>query len=240
MDLIDPKKLPKHVAIVMDGNGRWAQKRGKNRVRGHQKGVETVKEIVSASIELGIPWLTLYAFSEENWKRPKHEIQGLMKLLKKFLKGELAELQEKKIRLQTIGRTDKLPEDIRKDLLDTIKITAPNKNLVLTLALSYGGRQEILDAIKKIAVKIEKNIISAGEISEKVFPFYLYSTDMPDPDLLIRTGGECRVSNFLLWQIAYTELYFTSTLWPDFCRAEYMSAIQDFQKRVRKFGETGE
>ena len=188
MDLIDPQKLPKHVAIVMDGNGRWAQKRGKNRLRGHQKGAETVKEIVSASIELGIPWLTLYAFSEENWKRPKHEIQALMELLKRFLKGELAELQEKKIRLQTIGRTDKLPADTKKVLLDTIKTTAPNKNLVLTLALSYGGRQEILDAIKKIAIKIEKNIISAGGISEKVFPFYLYSTDMPDPDLLIRTG----------------------------------------------------
>ena len=239
MILIDPKRLPKHVAVIMDGNGRWAKKRGISRVRGHEKGAEAVREIVRTSREIGISWLTLYAFSEENWKRPKHEIQALMKLLNRFLKGELKEMQDNGIRLQTIGRTQKLPDDTRKILLKIIKKTASNKDMVLTLALSYGGRQEIMDAIKNIAMMIEGGRISASEISEQMISNALYTAGMPEPDLLIRTSGECRISNFLLWQIAYTELYITPTLWPDFGKEEYLAAIQDFQERERRFGATG-
>ena len=240
MITIDPNKLPEHVAIIMDGNGRWAKKRSINRVRGHQQGAETVREIVRTSREMGLSWLTLYAFSEENWKRPQREIGALMKLLKRFLKGELEEMQENGIRLQSIGRIEKLPEDTRKVLLDVMDQTASNKDMVLTLALSYGGRQEILDATRKIGAEIEKGNISADEISEQLISNSLYSEEMPDPELLIRTSGEYRVSNFLLWQIAYTEIYITPTLWPDFSKDEYLEAIQDFQKRKRRFGGTKE
>ena len=239
MTLIDPKRLPKHVAVIMDGNGRWAKKRGISRVRGHEKGAEAVREIVRTSREIGISWLTLYAFSEENWKRPKHEIQALMKLLKRFLKGELKEMQENGIRLKTIGRTHKLPDDTRKILIETIEKTASNKDLVLTLALSYGGRQEVMDAIRNIATEIEAGRISASEISEQLISNTLYTAGMPEPDLLIRTSGEYRISNFLLWQIAYTEIYITPTLWPDFGKEDYLAAIQDFQERERRFGATG-
>ena len=239
MTLIDPKKLPKHVAVIMDGNGRWAKKRGISRIRGHEKGAEAVRQIVRTSREIGISWLTLYAFSEENWKRPKHEIQALMKLLKRFLKGELKEMQENGIRLKTIGRTHKLPDDTRKILIETIEKTASNKDLVLTLALSYGGRQEVMDAIRNIATGIEAGRISASEISEQLISNTLYTAGMPEPDLLIRTSGEYRISNFLLWQIAYTEIYITPTLWPDFGKEDYLAAIQDFQERERRFGATG-
>ena len=239
MTLIDPKRLPKHVAVIMDGNGRWAKKRGISRIRGHEKGAEAVRQIVRTSREIGISWLTLYAFSEENWKRPKHEIQALMKLLNRFLKSELKEMQENGIRLKTIGRTHKLPDDTRQILIDTIEKTASNKDLVLTLALSYGGRQEIMDAIRNIATRIEQGRISANEISEQLISNALYTEDMPEPDLLIRTSGEYRISNFLLWQIAYTEIYITPTLWPDFGKEEYLAAIQDFQERERRFGATG-
>jgi undecaprenyl diphosphate synthase len=238
MTLIDPKRLPKHVAVIMDGNGRWAKKRGISRVRGHEKGAEAVRKIVRASREIGISWLTLYAFSEENWKRPKHEIKALMKLLNRFLKGELKEMQDNGIRLQTIGRTQKLPDDTRKILLETIEKTASNTDMVLTLALSYGGRQEIMDATRNIAAKIEGGQISASEISEQLISNALYTAGMPEPDLLIRTSGEYRISNFLLWQIAYTELYVTRTLWPDMGKEEFLSAIKDFQKRERRFGAT--
>jgi undecaprenyl diphosphate synthase len=240
MSLIDPKKLPKHVAVIMDGNGRWAKKRGISRVRGHQKGADTVREIVRASREIGIPWLTLYAFSEENWKRPEAEIKALMKLLRRFLKRELKEMVEKGIRLQSIGRTEKLPEDTRKILLETVRKTSDNKDMVLTLALSYGGRQEILDAIKKIVTKIERREMALEDISEQLVSDHLYATDMPDPDLLIRTSGEYRISNFLLWQIAYTEIYITPTLWPDFGREEYLEAIKNFIHRERRFGSAQE
>jgi undecaprenyl diphosphate synthase len=240
MTLIDPKKLPKHVAVIMDGNGRWAKKRGISRVRGHQKGADTVREIVRASREIGIPWLTLYAFSEENWKRPEAEIKALMKLLRRFLKRELKEMVEKGIRLQSIGRTEKLPEDTRKILLETVRKTSNNKDMVLTLALSYGGRQEILDAIKKIVTKIERREMALEEISEQLVSDHLYATDMPDPDLLIRTSGEYRISNFLLWQIAYTEIYITPTLWPDFGKEEYLEAIKNFLHRERRFGSAQE
>jgi len=238
MTLTDPKRLPKHVAIIMDGNGRWAKKRSMNRVHGHQKGAEATREVVKTSREIGIPWLTLYAFSEENWKRPKHEVKTLMALLKRFLKSELKEMRENGIRLQSIGRIEKLPEDTREILRDIMAKTASNNDMVLTLALSYGGRQEILDAVRKIARKIESQEMTANEISEQLISDSLYTADMPDPDLLIRTSGENRISNFLLWQIEYTEIYVTPTLWPDFDRDEYLAAIRDFQKRVRRFGGT--
>lgn len=226
------------MAIIMDGNGRWAKQRSINRVRGHQQGADKVREIVRTNRELGIPWLTLYAFSEENWKRPQKEVGALMKLLKRFLKGELEEMQQNGIRLQSIGRIQKLPKDTRDVLLDVINQTATNKDMVLTLALSYGGRQEILDATRKIAGNLERGRIRADEISEQMISDSLYSKDMPDPELLIRTSGEYRVSNFLLWQIAYTEIYITQTLWPDFGKDEYLEALQDFQRRERRFGGT--
>jgi len=235
---IDSRKLPKHVAIIMDGNGRWARKRGINRVRGHQKGAEAVREIVRTSREIGIPWLTLYAFSEENWKRSKTEIKALMSLLKRFLRSELKEMQDNGIRLQSIGRTEKIPEDTRKILFETIEKTAFNRDMVLTLAISYGGRQEILDAIKKIAINIERHGMTSNEISEQLLSSFLYTADMPDPDLLIRTSGEYRISNFLLWQVAYTETYVTPVLWPDFNKHEFLVAIQNFQERERRFGAT--
>lgn len=238
MNSIDPKKLPCHVAIIMDGNGRWAKRRNITRVRGHQKGAEAVRDVVRTSREIGIPWLSLYAFSEENWKRPKREIKALMNLLKRFLRGEQKEMMENGIRLKCIGRIDKLPEDTRKILSETVEKTASNKDMVLTLALSYGGRQEISDAMMKIAEKIENREMSAGDISEQSIPDFLYAADMPDPDLLIRTSGEYRISNFLLWQIAYTEIYITTTLWPDFGRKEYLTAIREYQKRERRFGAT--
>jgi undecaprenyl diphosphate synthase len=235
---IDRNKLPKHVAIIMDGNGRWARKRGINRVRGHQKGSEAVREIVRTSREIGIPWLTLYAFSEENWKRSKTEIKALMSLLKRFLRSELKEMQDNGIRLQSIGRTEKIPEDTREILFETIEKTASNRDMVLTLAISYGGRQEILDAIKKIAINIERHGMTSNEISEQLLSGFLYTADMPDPDLLIRTSGEYRISNFLLWQIAYAEIYVTPVLWPDFNKHEFLVAIQNFQERDRRFGAT--
>jgi undecaprenyl diphosphate synthase len=238
MSNIDPKKLPEHVAIIMDGNGRWAKNRGMTRVMGHQRGAEAVREIVRTSREIGIQWLTLYAFSEENWKRPKSEITALMKLLKRFLKSELKEMMENGIQLRTIGRTDKLPGDTRKVLRETIEITSSNRDMVLTLALSYGGRQEILDTILKISRKVENGSITSSDISEKLVSDLLYTADIPDPDLLIRTSGEHRISNFLLWQIAYSEIYVTNTLWPDFDKNEYLAAIMNFQKRERRFGAT--
>lgn len=238
MSNIDPKKLPEHVAIIMDGNGRWAKNRGMTRVMGHQRGAEAVRKIVRTSREIGIKWLTLYAFSEENWKRPKSEITALMRLLKRFLKSELKEMLENGIQLRTIGRTDKLPEDTRKVLRETIEKTSSNRDMVLTLALSYGGRQEILDTILKISRKVENGSITSGDISEKLVSDLLYTADIPDPDLLIRTSGEHRISNFLLWQIAYSEIYVTNTLWPDFDKNEYLAAIMNFQKRERRFGAT--
>lgn len=236
MTSIDLNKLPNHVAVIMDGNGRWAKKKGISRILGHEKGAEAVRVIVRTSREIGIPWLTLYAFSEENWKRPQQEIQALMKLLNRFLKGELKEMQENGIQLRTIGRTFKLPEDTREILLETIEKTASNKEMVLTLALSYGGRQEIVDAIRNIATKMERGQVRAGDISEQLLTDSLYTAGMPEPDLLIRTSGEHRVSNFLLWQIAYTEIYITPTLWPDMSKDEFLAAIYDFQRRERRFG----
>ena len=235
---IDPQKLPKHVAIIMDGNGRWAKKRAMNRIRGHEEGTESVRDIVKVSREIGISWLTLYAFSEENWNRPKHEINALMGILRQFLKSELEEMMEKGIRFQAIGRTDKLAKDIRTLLDVTIEKTSRNSDLVLSLAISYGGRQEIFDAVRKVAAKVESGKLDLEEITEKIISDSLYTAGMPDPDLLIRTSGEYRVSNFLLWQIAYTEIYITPTLWPDFRKKEFLLAIEEYQKRERRFGAT--
>ena len=240
MPNVDPQKLPKHVAIIMDGNGRWARKQAFNRLRGHEEGAESVRNIVRTSREIGISWLTLYAFSEENWKRPRYEIKALMNLLKRFLKSELNEMLENGIRFQAIGRTTKLPKDVQRALEETIMKTSQNKDMVLTLALSYGGRQEIFDAVKHIAKRVESGDITAEEITERHISDVLYTADMPDPDLLIRTSGEYRISNFLLWQIAYTEIHVTPTLWPDFRKDEYLMVIEDFQKRERRFGATGE
>lgn len=237
---IDPQKVPRHVAIIMDGNGRWARKKALNRIRGHEEGTESVRDIVRTSREIGVSWLTLYAFSEENWKRPKLEVNALMGILKRFLRSELDEMQENGIRFQTIGRIGKFPEDVRLIIDETVEKTARNRDMVLTLALSYGGRQEILDAVKKIAGSVESGDVLPGAITEQIFADFLYTTDMPDPDLLIRTSGEYRISNFLLWQIAYTELHITPTLWPDFRKGEYLLAIEEFQKRERRFGSTGE
>ncbi len=236
MTHINSKQLPEHVAIIMDGNGRWAKRQGLNRIRGHQRGADTVREIVTFSREIGIRWLTLYAFSEENWKRPALEVQALMKLLNRFLKNELKEMQENGIRLKTIGRTARLPKSTRQILQDTIEKTSSNSDMTLTLALSYGGRQEILDAILKIVSQIQENKISASDITEKLVSNSLYTSGMPDPDLLIRTSGEYRISNFLLWQISYSEIYITPTLWPDFGENEYVKALRDYQMRDRRFG----
>jgi undecaprenyl diphosphate synthase len=237
---IDPEKIPEHVAIIMDGNGRWARQKAMNRVTGHEEGTESVRVVVRTSREIGIKYLTLYAFSEENWKRPKYEIAALMAILKRFLKSELKEMQENGIRFTTIGRTHKLPEEIRNLIEETIVKTSKNTNMTLALALSYGGRQEIYDAFQKIAKRIVSGDIQPSDINETLISDFLYTAGMPDPDLLIRTSGEYRISNFLLWQIAYTELYITPALWPDFRREEYLKAIEEYQKRDRRFGGAGE
>jgi undecaprenyl diphosphate synthase len=221
----------------MDGNGRWARQRGLSRILGHQKGTEAVRETVTISREIGIRWLTLYAFSEENWQRPNEEIKALMNLLKRFLKKELGEMLENGIKLRAIGSIHKLPEDTREILFDTMEKTAGNKDMTLTLALSYGGRQEIVDTFKRLAEKIERGELTSTDISEEIVNGFLYTEYMPDPDLLIRTSGEYRISNFLLWQLAYTELYITPVLWPDFNRSEFLTAITDFKKRQRRFGK---
>ncbi len=236
---INKENLPKHVAIIMDGNGRWAKNNALHRIRGHQKGAESVRKIVTLSRKMGIEWLTLYAFSEENWKRPQHEVNALMKLLKRFLKGELKEMQENGIRLNTIGKTEKLPANTREVLLETIHQTSRNTDMVLTLALSYGGRQEILNAVQKIAHKVQKGEIKPTDITEKRFSNSLYTRGMPDPDLLIRTSGESRISNFLLWQISYSEIYITPTLWPDFGEQAFLKALTEYRKRDRRFGAIG-
>lgn len=240
MPNIDPKNLPKHVAIIMDGNGRWAKKRAMNRIRGHEEGAGSVRNIVKASREIGIRWLTFYAFSEENWKRPKYEVEALMKLLSRFVKSELNDMLDNGIRFQTIGRIEKLPQYVQKILRKAKEETSENKDMVLTLALSYGSRQELSHAVRKIAERIEAGDLTAEKITEQIISDTLYTAGMPDPDLLIRTSAEYRLSNFLLWQMAYTEFYFTPTLWPEFRKEEYWQAIEEYQKRERRFGATGE
>jgi undecaprenyl diphosphate synthase len=240
MEEIDKEKLPRHVAIIMDGNGRWAKKQSLSRISGHLKGVKAVREVVTACRELGIKVLTLYAFSIENWRRPKDEVAALMELLKDYLLKEREEMIENNIRLCAIGRLEDLPSDVQDILRETIQKTRPCDGMILNLALSYGGRSEILHAVHGIISDLQKGKIRPEEINVQRFSQYLWTRGIPDPDLLIRTSGEFRISNFLLWQIAYTELYITETLWPDFDRQELVKAIADYQSRERRFGLTSE
>jgi undecaprenyl diphosphate synthase len=240
MEEIDKEKLPRHVAIIMDGNGRWAKKQSLSRISGHIKGVKAVREVVTACRELGIKVLTLYAFSIENWRRPKDEVAALMELLKNYLLKEREEMIENNIRLCAIGRVEDLPSDVQDILRETIQKTQPCDGMILNLALSYGGRSEILHAVHGILSDLQKGKIRPEEINVQRFSQYLWTQGIPDPDLLIRTSGEFRISNFLLWQIAYTELYITETLWPDFDRQELLKAIADYQSRERRFGLTSE
>tara|TARA_R110001632_G_scaffold190069_2_gene310653 strand:- start:5899 stop:6639 length:741 start_codon:yes stop_codon:yes gene_type:complete len=237
---LDQGKLPKHIAIIMDGNGRWAKKQGLLRAAGHERGTRGVKEAVEACAELGLPYLTLYAFSTENWNRPKIEVDTLMRLLVSSLKKEIKTLEDNDISLNTIGNINTLPKKAQKELNEVIAKTAKNKGLRLTLALSYGAREEIIHAVKEISLKVKNNIISTDEIDESCINKHLYTHDLPEVDLLIRTSGEQRVSNFLLWQIAYAEFYFTDVLWPDFTKAHLHDAIYNYQKRERRFGKTSE
>ena len=236
---LDPQNLPSHVAIIMDGNGRWAKKRLLNRIKGHEKGSETVRTIVRTCREIGIRILTLYAFSTENWQRPQAEIYALMTLLKKFLISEQKEMMDNNIRLNTIGQTERLPEDVRQELQKSIMLTRKNEGLILNLALSYGGRAEIVKAVREIAIKAIDGRIDPDSITPELFSKHLYTGEIPDPDLLIRTSGEVRISNFLLWQLAYTEIYVTDTLWPDFGKDEFIGIIKNYLQRERRFGNVG-
>jgi undecaprenyl diphosphate synthase len=236
-EALDPNRLPVHVAIIMDGNGRWAKKRSMPRVAGHRAGVEPVRSAVETCARLGIQALTLYAFSVENWKRPRTEVETLWRLLRYYLKHELAELNRNNVRFQAIGRIDELPAVIQRDLQETTAATARNTGLRLNLAINYGGRSEIVDAVRVLVEKARRG--EAVEVTEELIGANLYTSHLPDPDLLIRTSGEMRVSNFLLWQIAYAELYVTDTLWPDFNRTELLRAILEFQRRERRFGGLG-
>ncbi|WP_370392527.1 isoprenyl transferase [uncultured Winogradskyella sp.] len=239
-DQIVKEKLPNHVAIIMDGNGRWAKQKGLVRVMGHENGTKAVREAVEASAELGIKNLTLYAFSTENWKRPKLEVQTLMKLLVRSLKKEIKTLQDNNIKLSAIGCLKDLPNKAYEELQDVIEKTKDNTNMTLTLALSYGSREEIVKVIKELSLKVKNNIISPESIDESIINKHLYTQNLPDVDLLIRTSGEQRISNFLLWQIAYAELYFTDILWPDFKKENLYKALITYQNRERRFGKTSE
>lgn len=240
IEKINKDNLPKHLAIIMDGNGRWAKQKGLLRAFGHENGTKSVRLTVETCAKLGIKNLTLYAFSTENWNRPKLEVDTLMKLLISSLKNELQTLLDNNIRLNSIGNLEMLPKSAQKELLDVIKKTEKNSRMILTLALSYGSREEIISAIKKISDKVKNNIISLDSIDESIINQHLYTQNLPDVDLLIRTSGEHRISNFLLWQIAYAELYFTDVLWPDFKEDDLYEAIISYQKRERRFGKTSE
>ena len=240
LETINTEKLPNHLAIIMDGNGRWAKKQGLLRAFGHESGTKSVKEIIKACAKLGIEYLTLYAFSTENWNRPKIEVDTLMKILINSLKKELTTLQKNNIKLNTIGNLEKLPQSAQKELLDVIEKTKNNTRMTLTLALSYGSREEIVSAVKDISAKVKNNIISIDAIDDSIINEHLYTQNLPDVDLVIRTSGEHRISNFLLWQIAYAELYFTDVLWPDFKEQNLYEAIISYQKRERRFGKTSE
>ncbi|MFV8371032.1 isoprenyl transferase [Flavobacterium sp. LB2P6] len=240
LETINKNNLPKHVAIIMDGNGRWAKQQGFLRALGHESGTKSVKVIIEASAKLGIEFLTLYAFSTENWNRPKLEVETLMKVLINSLKKELVTLQKNNIKLNAIGNLEKLPKSAQKELLDVIDKTKDNTQMTLTLALSYGSREEIVTAVKNICSKVKNNIISIDTIDDSIINEHLYTQNLPDVDLLIRTSGEHRISNFLLWQIAYSELYFTDVLWPDFKEQDLYEAIISYQKRERRFGKTSE
>jgi undecaprenyl diphosphate synthase len=237
---INLQKLPKHVAIIMDGNGRWAKQQGEQRVFGHQNGVRSVKECTEAAAELGIEYLTMYAFSAENWNRPQEEVNALMSLLVSTINSELDTLNKNKIRLMAIGDLKSLPTECYSELMSAIENTKNNDRLTLVLALSYSSKQEITHAAKAIATDVLNGVISIDSISEDTITNYLFTSNIPDPELMIRTSGEHRISNFLMWQLAYAELYFTDKLWPEFERQDFFDAIVDYQKRERRFGKTSE
>ncbi|GAV25318.1 isoprenyl transferase [Carboxydothermus islandicus] len=233
---LDFRKMPRHIAIIMDGNGRWAKKRGMPRYFGHRAGVETVRRVVKLCAKLNVPYLTLYAFSTENWRRPQEEVNVLMNLLVEYIEKETDELNREGVRLTVIGEISELPEKARIALTQGIEKTRNNNRLNLILALNYGGRREIVEAAKKIAHEIKDGKLLPEQINEEVFANYLYTREIPDPDLLIRPSGEIRISNFLLWQIAYSEIWLTDVLWPDFSEEHLLQAIKDYQKRERRFG----
>ena len=237
---LNTDELPQHIAVIMDGNGRWAQQQGKNRLRGHEAGAKAVRKTVEAATKLGIKHLTLYAFSTENWNRPKTEISTLMSLLVRNLRRELRQMTKNNIRLSAIGSLDKLPKKVREELVEVIEKTQSNTGTNLTLALSYGAREEIKQAVIEISKKVKNSIINVESIDETIINEHLYTQHLPDVDLLIRTSGEVRISNFLLWQIAYAELYFTDVMWPEFDEYELHQAINSYLKRERRFGKTSE
>ena len=230
--------IPKHLAIIMDGNGRWAESKGKNRIHGHSHGVRAVREVVEEAVQLKVEYLTLYAFSTENWSRPKEEIGVLMKLLVNTLRSEFEKLLQNRIKLNVIGNISQLPEIVQNELEYVMKQTQNNSEMTLTLALSYGGREELANVLKQLVIKVKNNIISAENINQSIINEHLYTQNLPDVDLLIRTSGEKRISNFMLWQIAYAELYFSKVLWPDFTKDHLHEALVSYQKRERRFGKT--
>jgi undecaprenyl diphosphate synthase len=237
---IDLQKVPKHIAIIMDGNGRWAKQQGENRIYGHYEGVNSVRDVVEAAGEVGVKFITLYAFSTENWNRPKEEVDALMELLVSTISAETPELNKKNVRLQAIGNLSSLPPACLEELNESIAITSKNTGLTLVLALSYSAKWELIDVIKHIASDAKNGIVNINDISEKHIEQYLCTKHIPDPELMIRTSGEHRISNFLLWQLAYAEFYFTETLWPDFRKEDLYEAILNFQNRERRFGKTSE
>lgn len=237
---IDPERLPRHVAIIMDGNGRWAQRRGLSRVRGHREGKESVRAVVEKARRLGLDYLTLFAFSTENWSRPRQEVQALMGLLKRYLRTELRKMMENEIRLRAIGDISRLPVEVQRLLVSDIEATKTNKGMNVLLAVSYGGRDDIVRAARALAVEARDGKLDPAAIDEKLFAAHLTTADVPEPDLLIRTGGEMRISNFFLWQAAYSEIYVTETLWPDFREEQFVEALAHYQRRERRFGQVGE
>jgi undecaprenyl diphosphate synthase len=239
LDKLDPKRLPQHLAIIMDGNGRWAQRRHLPRVAGHRTGVKTARVIIETCSRLHIPCLTLYAFSLENWRRPQAEVEFLMRLLREYLKRELPTMQKNNIRLMFIGRSEHLPQSVRDDMAEGVRLTSGNTGMRLILALNYGGRAELVDAFNALLDQARANGLSDFKADEQSISEHLYTAALPDPDLLVRTSGEMRVSNFLLWQIAYAEIYVTQVLWPDFSRARLLEALVDYQKRERRYGGLG-
>jgi undecaprenyl diphosphate synthase len=235
---LDKKSIPRHVAIIMDGNGRWAERRGLSRIEGHRAGLESVRAVVRAAHELGVRWLTLYAFSLENWNRPKHEVDELMRLLERYLDLEIAEVHRNGIQVRAIGRIERLAASARSRIEEAVARTRDNREMTLVFAVSYGGRAEIVDAARRLLRDAESGKVDPERLDEKTFAAYLYDPELPDPDLLIRTGAESRVSNFLLWQIAYTEIYTTGAMWPEFRKEHLVEAIVDYQARERRFGLT--
>jgi undecaprenyl diphosphate synthase len=239
LEKVDLRRLPQHIAIIMDGNGRWAERRHLPRIAGHRAGVKMTREIVDTCAQLGVPCLTLYAFSLENWRRPQAETAFLMRLLRTYLKREMPSIHKNNIQFLAIGRSAELPEAVRKDIDDSMRMTAGNTGMKLAVALNYGGRAELVDAFNAILRRVRADGLAAFRADEQTISSHLYTAGLPDPDLLIRTSGEMRVSNFLLWQIAYAEIYVTETLWPDFSRARLLEALIDFQKRERRYGGLG-